>query len=135
MLDGDIDRNHRIFVCTLCRDPATGEKTGEDLCADLRSRLAVHHEPVVARGYTVEGIACMAGCGRPLTVAFQAEGKAAYLFGSIDARADAADLARFASLYVSLADGWCNSGQRPAGLAGKTLARIPGPGHSPGSQP
>ena len=135
MLDSDDDRTHRIFVCTLCRDPATGEKTGEALCADLRSRLAAHHEPAVARGYAVEGIACMAGCGRPLTVGFQAEGKAAYLFGSIDARADAADLTRFASLSLSLTDGWCNSGQRPAGLAGKTLARIPGPGHVPGSLP
>ena len=68
----------------------------------------------------------MAGCSRPLTVGFQAPGKAAYLFGSIDARADAGDLVRFAKLYASLADGWCNSGQRPAGLVGKTLARIPG---------
>ena len=70
----------------------------------------------------------MAGCARPLTVAFQAPGKASYLFGSIDAEADAGDLVRFARLYASLADGWCNSGQRPPRLAGKTLARIPAPG-------
>ena len=76
--------------------------------------------------YAVEGIACMAGCARPLTVAFQAAGKASYLFGSIDRQTDAAELLEFAKLYASLADGWCNSGQRPAGLAAKTLARIPG---------
>ena len=113
----------RIIVCTLCRDPANGVRSGEDLCADLRARLATHDEP--ALGYAVEGVACMAGCERPLTVAFQANGKASYLFGSIDAQADAADLVEFARLYASLADGWCNSGQRPVGLAGKTLARIP----------
>ncbi|WP_245278965.1 DUF1636 family protein [Mesorhizobium loti] len=123
-LDGAID--HRIIVCTLCRDIPTGIRSGESLCADLRSGLSAHHEPAVARCFTVEGVECMAGCARPLTVAFQAPGKAAYLFGSIDAQADAGDLVRFARLYASLVDGWCNSGQRPAGLAGKTLARIPG---------
>jgi len=122
-LDGAID--HRIIVCTLCRDIPTGIRSGESLCADLRSRLAAHYEPAVAHGFTIEGVECMAGCARPLTVAFQAPGKASYLFGSIDA--DAGDLVRFARLYASLADGWCNSGQRPPRLAGKTLARIPGP--------
>ncbi|WP_246680489.1 DUF1636 family protein [Mesorhizobium sp. B2-4-13] len=115
-------------MCTLCRERGTGVRSGEDLCAELRSRLSAHHEPGVAHGFAVEGVACMAGCARPLAVAFQALGKAAYLFGSIDAQADVADLVRFARLYASLADGWCNSGQRPPRLAGKTLARIPGPG-------
>ncbi len=72
----------------------------------------------------------MAGCARPLAVAFHAPGKAVYLFGSIDAEADAGDLVRFAGLYASLADGWCDSGQRPPRLASKTLARIPGSGTS-----
>jgi predicted metal-binding protein len=124
-LDGAID--HRIIVCTLCRDIPTGIRSGESLCADLRSRLAAYHESALADCFTIEGVECMAGCARPLTVAFQAPGKASYLFGSIDAEADAGDLVRFARLYASLADGRCNSGQRPPRLAGKTLARIPGP--------
>ncbi|MBZ9705253.1 DUF1636 family protein [Mesorhizobium sp. ESP7-2] len=130
-MDGAIDRihpgsMHQIIVCTLCRDVPTGVRSGEGLCAELRSRLSA--QPDVAHGFTVEGVTCMAGCARPLAVAFQAPGKAAYLFGSIDAQADAADLVRFARLYASLPDGWCNSGQRPPRLAGKTLARIPGAG-------
>lgn len=121
---------HQIIVCTLCRDVPTGIRSGEGLCTELRSRLSADHEADVAHGFTVEGVACMAGCARPLAVAFQAPGKAAYLFGSIDAQADATDLVRFARLYASLANGWCNSGQRPPRLAGKTLARIPAPGKS-----
>ncbi|RWD58078.1 MAG: hypothetical protein EOS36_26745 [Mesorhizobium sp.] len=31
MLDGSIDRIHRIFVCTLCCDPATQEMSSEAL--------------------------------------------------------------------------------------------------------
>lgn len=75
--------------------------------------------------FSVAGVTCMAGCGHPLTVAFTAPGKASYLFGDINAECDAADLIAFARLYRSLPDGWCNEGQRPPGLAGKTLARIP----------
>lgn len=74
----------------------------------------------------VEGIACMAGCDRPVTVGFSAPGKASYLFGDIDPERDPAHLLAFARLYVSLADGWCSERHRPAGLAGKVLARIPG---------
>ncbi|QKC78000.1 DUF1636 domain-containing protein [Mesorhizobium erdmanii] len=131
-LDGAID--HRIIVCTLCRDIPTGIKSGASLCADLRSRFSARHEPALAYGFTIEGVECMAGCASPLTVAFQAPGKASYLFGSIDAEADAGDLVRFARLYASLADGWCNSGQRPPRLAGKTLARIPAPGKLAGDR-
>jgi len=114
---------HRIIVCSLCRESVTGLRSGEELCADLRSRLSAYDDPLPA--YAIETVDCMAGCARPLTVAFQADGKASYLFGSIDRATDAAALVEFARLYASLADGWCNSGQRPARLAGKTLARIP----------
>jgi predicted metal-binding protein len=116
--------SHRIIVCSLCRDTVTGLRSGGDLCADLRSRLSLHPAP----SFAVETIDCMAGCARPLTVAFKAEGKATYLFGSIDRGTDAGALVEFARLYASLPDGWCNSGQRPARLAGKILARIPAAG-------
>lgn len=113
--------SHRIIVCSLCRDTLTGLRSGGDLCADLRSRLSLRQTP----SFAIETIDCMAGCARPLTVAFKAQGKATYLFGSIDRGTDAGPLVEFARLYASLPDGWCNSGQRPARLAGKILARIP----------
>lgn len=118
--------DHRIIVCSLCRDRVTGLRSGEALCADLRSRLS----DASAADFAVETVDCMAGCARPLTVAFEAQGKASYLFGSIDSGTDAGALVEFARLYASLADGWCNSGQRPARLAGKTLARIPAAGRA-----
>ncbi|WIW57256.1 DUF1636 domain-containing protein (plasmid) [Mesorhizobium mediterraneum] len=68
---------------------------------------------------------CMAGCDRPLTVAYTAGGKASYLFGDIDSDRDAPHLIDFAHLYHGLPNGWCREGERPLGLAGKTLARIP----------
>ena len=58
-------------------------------------------------------------------MAYSAPGKASYLFGDIDPDRDAADLIDFAHLYRSLPDGWCRESERPSGLAGKTIARIP----------
>jgi len=116
---------HVIFVCTRCRDPQTGERMGEGLIATLRDLIDQSSANGALRAYAVQGIACMAGCERPLTVGFQAGGKASYLFGDIDARVNVEDLLIFAQTYRDLPDGWCNASQRPAGLDNKTLARVP----------
>ncbi|MGX8008071.1 DUF1636 family protein [Mesorhizobium sp. ORM8.1] len=120
------DPSHRIIVCSLCRDAVTGHRSGEAPCAVLQSRLPGYDAPFFA----IETVDCMAGCTRPLTAAFQAQGKASYLFGSVGSGTDAGALVEFARLYASLVDGWCNCGQRPARLAGKTLARIPAKGRA-----
>lgn len=75
--------------------------------------------------FEVSGIACMAGCSRPCTVAYRASEKATYLFGDIDPETDIDDLVAFAKQYRDLTDGWCNSTQCPGKLRQSTLARIP----------
>ena len=110
--------SYAIIVCTRCRDPRTGAAAAERLIPKLQQ--AAHHG-----GFVVETVACMAGCDRPLAVAFRAEGKASFLFGDIEPETDAEALAEFGTFYTSLPDGWCNERQRPDALRGKTLARIP----------
>lgn len=123
-------RRHRITVCTTCRDPQTREQPGKDLIETLSAALA---EGGLAH-VSVAGAACMAGCSRPCTVAYQADGKASYLFGDIEPARDVETLVAFARQYGELEDGWCSSLQRPDGLKGKTLARMPAlPAFDPGS--
>ena len=74
--------------------------------------------------FTVSGVLCMAGCTRPCTVGFAANGKAAWLFGDLGP-ADCADIVAFAGLYAVLNDGWCSSTDRPGKLSRSALARIP----------
>lgn len=105
---------YAIVVCSRCHAGAAAP--------DLVARLA-HH--TAAGGFRVDAVACLAGCGRPLAVAFTAPAKASFLFGDIDPACDVEALLAFGRQYRELADGWCNEGQRPAGLRGKTLARIP----------
>ena len=106
-----------IIACSRCKNAP-----GRPAVDVLRERLGPH---MPAGGFRLETVACLAGCERPLAVAFTAPAKAAYLFGDIDPDQDAEALLAFGRQYRALADGWCNEGQRPAGLRGKTLARIP----------
>ena len=110
---------HGIVVCTRCLADAGGP--------DLIDRLRRLLDGELEKAFTVGGIRCMAGCARPLAVGFSSPGKASYLFGDVDPDRDAEHLISFARLYRALDDGWCNEGQRPAGLAGKIVARIPSP--------
>lgn len=110
--------NYAIIVCTRCRDPLDGAAAAEKLLGQLTARGGLE-------GFAVETVACMAGCDRPLAVGFRAEGKASFLFGDIEPARDVEALRHFAKLCRSLPDGWCNESQRPEGLRGKTLARIP----------
>ena len=112
---------HTIHVCTRCR--GGNGQPGLLLLGRLQDLLAARTTCDLVLG----GVGCMAGCDRPLTVGFSAPGKASYLFGDIDPDLHAQALLEFADLYTSLLGGWCNEGQRPAGLAGKIIARIPAP--------
>ncbi|MCP8894886.1 DUF1636 family protein [Shinella daejeonensis] len=107
---------YALVLCSRCKDA-----TGQPAAAALEAQLAPY---LPAGGFRLETVACLAGCARPLAVAFTAPSKATFLFGDIVPK-DADALLTFGRQYRDLADGWCNEGQRPAGLRGKTLARIP----------
>lgn len=124
---------HRIIVCTSCKGKTPETRPGQALIEGLR--VALNSTPREQTGpgggegldatFEVTGVACMAGCGSPCTVAFQAEDKAFYLFGKLDPARDVPGLVEFARLYSERADGWSNSTERPDSLRSKTLARIP----------
>jgi len=112
---------HHIHVCTACRDREADLLPGDALILALRAGLPACG---LSDAFAVSGVNCMAGCARPCTVGFQADGKAAWLFGDLTP-ADAPDLLAFAQLYAALPDGWCRSTERPGKLSQTALARIP----------
>jgi predicted metal-binding protein len=127
--EGSMDRPthdvpHRITVCTSCRHAGEACRPGHELIARLRAAIAAVGD-AVTEAFEVSGVACMAGCERPCAVAYQASGKATYLFGDIDPADDVGDLIAFARQYAGLADGWCSSTTRPGRLRHATLARVP----------
>ncbi|MGR3433926.1 MAG: DUF1636 family protein [Shimia sp.] len=119
-----IHTTHRITVCTSCRHKGTTCRPGYELIARLRRAIADAGD-AVPEAFEVSGVACMAGCDRPCTVAYHGTRKATYLFGDVDPETDVDDLVAFARQYAHLHDGWCSSVDRPGRLRTSTLARVP----------
>lgn len=136
-------RQHKITVCTDCRFTGGPCRPGAELLAALNRSVSALGKPLDA-DFAIAGTVCMAACTRPCTIAFQATGKATYLFGDISQEENIDDLVSFAGTYVERQDGMTRAGERhseltrdaggkpihtfphPApGLNGKTLARIP----------
>lgn len=120
----DDTTSHNITVCTSCVHKGKHCRPGYDLIAKLRHAIDAAGPAVTAK-FEISGVACMAGCDRPCTVAYYGTGKATYLFGDVDPDVNIDDLVAFAAQYAEPGDGWCSSTQRPASLRASTLARIP----------
>ena len=116
--------SHRILVCTTCRHQGGNCRPGYELIEKLSKAIEAAGEAVPA-DFVISGTACMAGCGRPCTVAYQASCKATYLFGDIDPETDIDDLVAFAGAYADTDDGWTKAADRPGKLSQTTLARVP----------
>ena len=120
----DRPKTHRITVCTSCRHKGSDCRPGYELIEKLRKAIAAAGD-TIAEDFAVSGVACMAGCERPCTVAYHGTRKATYLFGDITPEDDIDDLVDFARQYAVLHDGWCSSVDRPGKLRRNTLARVP----------
>ncbi|MCJ8311162.1 MAG: DUF1636 domain-containing protein [Rhizobiaceae bacterium] len=116
--------DHRITICTSCRHKGKECRPGYELINKLRQAIA-DAGAAIPEDFQISGVACMAGCDRPCTVAYHGSKKATYLFGDIDPETDIEDLVNFAQQYAYLHDGWCSSVDRPGKLRKSTLARIP----------
>ncbi|WP_415921711.1 DUF1636 family protein [Tateyamaria sp. SN6-1] len=116
--------DHRITICTSCQHKGTACRPGYELIDKLRRAIAEAGD-AVPEDFAISGVACMAGCDRPCTVAYHGTKKATYLFGDIDPETDVDDLVTFAGQYAELEDGWCSSTDRPGKLRETTLARVP----------
>ena len=106
---------HRIVVCSTCEGLG-----GKRFAVNLRAALAEKVMP-----FEVQDHDCMSNCGRALSVAFSAPGKATYLFGDIDPTQDLADTLAFAVLYADSADGWIEDARGAGRLRHCLVGRVP----------
>ncbi|MEM9840182.1 MAG: DUF1636 domain-containing protein [Pseudomonadota bacterium] len=122
--EGPMGHDHKISVCTSCRHKGSTCRPGYELIEKLRRAIEAAGDSV-PESFEISGVACMAGCDRPCTVAYHGTRKATYLFGDIEPDEDIEDLVAFARQYAFLHDGWCSSVDRPGKLRKNTLARVP----------
>lgn len=116
--------NHRITICTSCKQKGTQCRPGYELIERLRQAIAEAGD-AIPDALELSGVAWMAGCDRPCTVAYFGTKKATYLFVDIDPETDIDDLVTFARQYAYLHDGWSSSVDRPGKLQKSTFARVP----------
>lgn len=115
---------HRITICTSCKHKGETCRPGYELIARLRAAMDAAGD-TITEDFEISGVACMAGCDHPCTVAYHGTRKATYLFGDIQPDEDIDDLVDFAKQYAVLGDGWSSSVDRPGKLRKHTLARVP----------
>lgn len=121
---GSLKHTHKISVCTSCRHKGDHCRPGFEMISKLRHAIDMAGDSLT-ESFEISGVACMAGCDRPCTVAYRSTRKTTYLFGDIDPNADIDDLVEFAKQYLVLRDGWYSSVDRPGKLRKSTLARVP----------
>jgi predicted metal-binding protein len=110
-----------VYVCITCRrasDPEDAPRPGLAL-ARATARAAE------GTGVTVRQVRCLANCTRALSAAMRCDGAWTYVFGGLDADADAEALIEGARLLARAADGVMPWRGRPEALKRGLIARVP----------
>lgn len=115
---------HRVTICTSCPHRGGICQPGYALIERLRAAISAAGD-AIDEDFEITGMARMAGCTTPCTVAYHATRHASYLFGDIDPKDDIGDLVEFAHQYAALGDGWCDSVDWASQLQSPALSRIP----------
>jgi predicted metal-binding protein len=110
-----------VFVCITCRRPGDGDDTprpGAVLAAATEQAAA-------GSGIAVKRVRCLANCKRGLSAAIRHDGAWTYVFGDLDAAADAGVLIEGARLFAGTTDGLMPWRGRPEPLKRGLIARVP----------
>ena len=117
-----------LIICTTCRTvdtPFDQGAAGEILLEAVQAAQAFGDHPEWAE-VQVRAMACLSGCSRSCTAAYQATGKHSYLFGDLTASDDVArQLLDCAVLHHQSVDGNLPRDKRPAALVPGMIARLP----------
>jgi predicted metal-binding protein len=117
-----------LIICTTCRTvdtPRDQRAAGEILHEAVQSAQAFGDQPEWAK-VQLRAMACLSGCSRSCTAAYQAAGKHSYLFGDLAATDEVArQLLDCAVLHQQSVDGNLPRDQRPAALVPGMIARLP----------
>lgn len=117
-----------LIICTTCRTvdtPRDQRAAGDILLEAVQAAQAFGDQSEWAQ-VQVRAMACLSGCSRSCTAAYQSVGKHSYLFGDLAATDDVArQLLDCAVLHHQTADGNLPRDKRPAALVPGMIARLP----------
>lgn len=110
---------NRIVICRTCKKDSQDTDARVDL---LRQAL---RDNDLAAAFSVQTADCMGACEQPISIAFQGEGRATYLFSGVSIPDDIEDIVATGRTYLDAENGWIEDA-RPCGRLRFCLrARIP----------
>ena len=121
-----------LHVCTSCRAPGTPrqpfyQREGHKLFQALKDEL---QDTDLADVVEVRAAECLSICPRPCGIAVSTPGSWSYLFGDQQPIQSVKEIVDCLALYVSTPGGFMPRNQRPKGLRGSILGRVPPHGDS-----
>jgi len=121
-----------VHVCISCRPAGTArgfdeERPGYKLYKALKSSIA---ESDLVDSVDVRSAECLSVCRRPCGIAMSAGDSWVYLFGDQEHTHSVEEIVECLSLYVNTSDGYLPRLQRPKGMRGSILGRVPPKGVS-----
>lgn len=121
------DRQYVLHVCTSCRAQGSPrepfyQREGYKLFQALKDELAGSDLRDVVE---IQPAECLSICPRPCGIAISSPGSWSYLFGDQQHNASAKEIIECLALYVSTAKGFMSRSERPKGLRGSILGRVP----------
>ena len=118
--ESDRFQMNRIVVCRTCRTEKP--EGGGDVLAALTGAL---REAGLDGALDVAATDCMGACEEPVSVAFQGDGRATFLFSGVSLPEDIPDIVATSRVYLDAKDGWIEDA-RPCGRLRFCLrARVP----------
>ena len=121
------DKPYAVHVCTSCRPRGTArgleeERAGYKLYKALEAKV---NESELVDVIDVRPAECLSICPRPCGIAMSSPNSWVYLFGDQEPTDSVEEILECLSLYVETSDGYMSRLQRPKGMRGSILGRIP----------
>ena len=116
-----------LHVCTSCREPGSPrepyeQRPGYQLYQALKDEL---RGTDLGDRVKVQAAECLSVCPRPCGIAISSPGSWSYLFGDQLPNASVKEIVECLALFVGTPKGFLSRSQRPKGLRGSILGRIP----------
>jgi predicted metal-binding protein len=116
---------NRIVVCRTCRSSEAEDAGPEDVGNVPAPLAAALREAGLDGELDIATVDCMGACEEPVSIAFQGDGRATFLFSGVSFPGDIEDIVATSRVYLDAKDGWIEDA-RPCGRLRFCLrARVP----------
>jgi len=121
------EKTYVLHVCTSCRAPGSPrepfyQRAGYKLFKALKAEI---NDSELNDVVEVRSAECLSICPRPCGIAISSPGSWSYLFGDQEPSASIKDIVECLALYIGTAKGFMPRSDRPKGLRGSILGRVP----------